>query len=66
MHWDWDFVWLGMTELTPHIMAYYDNAHLHRNAGSDHCRIFTVAFSGRFAEESPAIRLTGSVSTWKS
>jgi alpha-L-fucosidase len=41
---DWDFdkgspsgrelnVWLGMPELTPHIMAYYYNANLHRNAG---------------------------------
>ena len=41
---DWDFdsgapsgrelnVWLGMPELTPHIMAYYYNANIHRNAG---------------------------------
>jgi alpha-L-fucosidase len=26
-------VWLGMPELTPHIMAYYYNAHMRRNAG---------------------------------
>jgi len=36
---DWDFdrgggaVWLGMPELTPHIMAYYYNANMRRNAG---------------------------------
>ena len=41
---DWDFdagapagrelnVWLGMPELTPHIMAYYYNANIHRNGG---------------------------------
>ncbi|HXN47488.1 MAG TPA: alpha-L-fucosidase [Bryobacteraceae bacterium] len=36
---DWDFdqgggaVWLGMPELTPHIMAYYYNANLRRNGG---------------------------------
>ena len=36
---DWDFdrgggaVWLGMPELTPHIMAYYYNANIRRNAG---------------------------------
>jgi len=36
---DWDFdrggggVWLGMPELTPHIMAYYYNANFRRNAG---------------------------------
>lgn len=37
---DWDFdrgggsVWLGMPELTPHIMAYYYNANVRRNGGS--------------------------------
>jgi alpha-L-fucosidase len=36
---DWDFdrgggaVWLGMPELTPHIMAYYYNANIRRNGG---------------------------------
>jgi len=36
---DWDFdrggggVWLGMPEITPHIMAYYYNANIRRNAG---------------------------------
>ena len=36
---DWDFdrgggaVWLGMPELTPHIMAYYYNASIRRNGG---------------------------------
>jgi alpha-L-fucosidase len=36
---DWDFdrgggaVWLGMPELTPHIMAYYYNANVRRNGG---------------------------------
>jgi alpha-L-fucosidase len=36
---DWDFdrgggaVWLGMPELTPHIMAYYYNANMRRNGG---------------------------------
>ncbi len=36
---DWDFdrggggVWLGMPELTPHIVAYYYNANMRRNAG---------------------------------
>ena len=36
---DWGFdrggggVWLGMPELTPHIMAYYYNANIRRNAG---------------------------------
>lgn len=36
---DWDFdrgggsVWLGMPELTPHIMAYYYNSNMRRNAG---------------------------------
>jgi alpha-L-fucosidase len=36
---DWDFdrggggVWLGMPELTPHIMAYYYNANVRRNSG---------------------------------
>jgi alpha-L-fucosidase len=36
---DWDFdrggggVWLGIPELTPHIMAYYYNANIRRNAG---------------------------------
>jgi alpha-L-fucosidase len=36
---DWDFdpgggaVWLGMPELTPHIMAYYYNANIRRNRG---------------------------------
>jgi alpha-L-fucosidase len=36
---DWDFdrggggVWLGMPELTPHIMAYYYNANIRRNSG---------------------------------
>jgi len=36
---DWDFdrggggVWLGMPELTPHIMAYYYNTNMRRNAG---------------------------------
>ena len=41
---DWDFdkgapsgralnVWLGMPDLTPHIMAYYYNANIRRNAG---------------------------------
>jgi alpha-L-fucosidase len=36
---DWDFdrggggVWLGMPELTPHIMAYYYNASVRRNSG---------------------------------
>jgi alpha-L-fucosidase len=37
---DWDFdrgggsVWLGMPELTPHIMAYYYNAHVRRSGGN--------------------------------
>ena len=42
---DWDFdagapagrelnVWLGMPELTPHIMAYYYNANIHRHGGT--------------------------------
>ena len=37
---DWDFdrgggaVWLGMPELTPHIMAYYYNANMRRNGGN--------------------------------
>lgn len=36
---DWDYdrggggVWLGMPELTPHIMAYYYNANMRRNGG---------------------------------
>ncbi len=36
---DWDFdrgggaVWLGMPELTPHVMAYYYNANVRRNGG---------------------------------
>jgi len=36
---DWDFdrggggVWLGIPELTPHIMAYYYNANMRRNGG---------------------------------
>ena len=36
---DWDFdrggggVWLGMPEITPHIMAYYYNANMRRNGG---------------------------------
>jgi alpha-L-fucosidase len=36
---DWDYdrggggIWLGMPELTPHIMAYYYNANLRRNSG---------------------------------
>jgi len=36
---DWEFdrgggaVWLGMPELTPHIMAYYYNANIRRNGG---------------------------------
>ena len=51
---DWDFdrgggdVWLGMPELTPHIMAYYYNANVRRNSGKlDACSILRM-FPPRF------------------